>query len=477
MKVVDLPTASLTSRAATASDDHRLDLRDPRRSTSHEHGITTSCCTRRPVPRRANDARRHDPRPRRDHRRDPQCQGVIGGTSDPHAAYLLDPRAGRRRRCPGRAPERSSMRIAEMSPRTRRSTTYTTAACPHPGIEIARRQMKGLRRRGELRDQGRPRRTTSRASSTWSRSADRAVAGRRSRRFDRAAVADELFELTTEERRLAVGIKDNLIRLSVGLAGSGRPHRGPAPRRSIAPDLTGAGPVHRAHVGSLANAGIEPRRSAARGPSRRLVRAAPVSRRSSSTRCPARARIPPDRGATTRAGRPQDDRRASARPSHYAARGLAGERLPQLEVARRVRRDDHAQLRPRRRNRSRIQRPPRPAGRLREARDREKPKRRAVRHDRRRQRTRASRRSGRACSRRPRITETGSSGTTAARERHVGLPSRTKLRTGARRTARDRSRRGATAPATPDIAAIHSGHPSAGSDANRRRRPVPPDVR
>jgi len=142
------------------------------------------------------------------------CQGVLGGILDPHAAYLL---IRGLKTLPLRVEHQnaSAMRIAEMldaHPRVDRA--HYCGLPSHPGHEIARRQMKGFggvvsfEIKGDLD-------ATSRVVDAVEIPQIAPSLGGVESLIEQPALMS-FFELTTEER-LAVGIKDNLIRLSVGL--------------------------------------------------------------------------------------------------------------------------------------------------------------------------------------------------------------------------------------------------------------------
>lgn len=143
-----------------------------------------------------------------------ECQGVLGGILDPHAAYLL---IRGMKTLPLRVEHqnRSAQRIAEMLERHPRvERVHYCGLASHPGHEIARRQMKGFggvvsfEIKGDLD-------ATSRVVDAVRIPQIAPSLGGVETLIEQPSLMS-FFELTTEER-LAVGIKDNLIRLSVGL--------------------------------------------------------------------------------------------------------------------------------------------------------------------------------------------------------------------------------------------------------------------
>lgn len=143
-----------------------------------------------------------------------QTQGVLGGILDPHAAYLL---IRGLKTLPLRVEHqnRSAMRIAEMleaHPRVER--VHYCGLASHPGHEIARRQMTGFggvvsfEIRGGLDD-------ASRVVDAVEIPQIAPSLGGVETLIEQPSLMS-FFELTTEER-LAIGIRDNLVRLSVGL--------------------------------------------------------------------------------------------------------------------------------------------------------------------------------------------------------------------------------------------------------------------
>jgi cystathionine gamma-synthase len=142
------------------------------------------------------------------------CQGVLGGILDPHAAYLL---IRGLKTLPLRVEHQnaSAMRIAEvLAAHPKVDRVHYCGLPSHPGHEVARRQMKGFggvvsfEIKGGLDE-------TSRVVDAVEIPQIAPSLGGVETLIEQPALMS-FFELTTEER-LAVGIKDNLIRLSVGL--------------------------------------------------------------------------------------------------------------------------------------------------------------------------------------------------------------------------------------------------------------------
>ncbi len=143
-----------------------------------------------------------------------ETQGVLGGILDPHAAYLLI-RGLKTLAVRVAHQNRSAMRIAEMlaaHPRVER--VHYCGLPSHPGHEIARRQMKGFggvvsfEVKGDLD-------AASRVVDAVEIPQIAPSLGGVESLIEQPALMS-FFELTTDER-LAVGIRDNLIRLAVGL--------------------------------------------------------------------------------------------------------------------------------------------------------------------------------------------------------------------------------------------------------------------
>ena len=142
------------------------------------------------------------------------CQGVLGGIIDPHAAYLI---LRGLKTLPLRVERQneSALRIAEMlagHPRVER--VHYAGLRAHPGHDIAARQMRGFggvvsfEVRGDLE-------ATSRVVDGVRIFQIAPSLGGVESLIEQPALMS-FFELSTEDR-LAIGIKNNLIRLSVGL--------------------------------------------------------------------------------------------------------------------------------------------------------------------------------------------------------------------------------------------------------------------
>lgn len=142
------------------------------------------------------------------------CQGVLGGVMDPHAAYML---IRGLKTLPVRVERQnaSSLAIAEMlAGHPRVEAVHYAGLETHPDHETARRQMKGFGAvvsfevKGDLDD-------TSRIVDAAELFQIAPSLGGVESLIEQPALMS-FFELSTEER-LEVGIKNNLIRLSVGL--------------------------------------------------------------------------------------------------------------------------------------------------------------------------------------------------------------------------------------------------------------------
>jgi cystathionine gamma-synthase len=142
------------------------------------------------------------------------CQGILGGIIDPHAAYMI---LRGLKTLPLRVERQneSALRIAEMlagHPRVER--VHYAGLRAHPGHDIAARQMRGFggvvsfEVRGDLE-------ATSRVVDGVRIFQIAPSLGGVESLIEQPALMS-FFELSTEER-LAIGIKNNLIRLSVGL--------------------------------------------------------------------------------------------------------------------------------------------------------------------------------------------------------------------------------------------------------------------
>ena len=143
-----------------------------------------------------------------------QTQGVLGGILDPHAAYLLI-RGLKTLALRVEHQNRSAQRIAEMlagHPRVER--VHYCGLPSHPGHDVARRQMSGFggvvsfELRGDLD-------ATSRVVDAVRIPQIAPSLGGVESLIEQPSLMS-FFELTSEDR-LAVGIKDNLVRLAVGL--------------------------------------------------------------------------------------------------------------------------------------------------------------------------------------------------------------------------------------------------------------------
>jgi len=142
------------------------------------------------------------------------CQGVLGGVIDPHAAYML---IRGLKTLPVRIEYQnaSAMKVSEMlSTHPRVDAVHYAGLETHPGHEIARKQMKGFggvvsfEVKGDLDD-------TSRVVDATEIFQIAPSMGGVESLIEQPALMS-FFELSTEER-LEVGIKNNLIRLSIGL--------------------------------------------------------------------------------------------------------------------------------------------------------------------------------------------------------------------------------------------------------------------
>ncbi len=142
------------------------------------------------------------------------CQGVLGGVMDPHAAYLL---IRGLKTLPVRVERQnaSALAIAEMlSAHPRVEAVHYAGLESHPQHEIARRQMRGFgavvsfEYGGDLDE-------TSRVVDAARLFQIAPSLGGVESLIEQPALMS-FFELSTEER-LALGIKNNLVRLSIGL--------------------------------------------------------------------------------------------------------------------------------------------------------------------------------------------------------------------------------------------------------------------
>ncbi len=142
------------------------------------------------------------------------CQGVLGGILDAHAAYLL---IRGLKTLPVRVEHqnRSAQRIAEMlagHPRVAR--VYYCGLPDHPGHAIAARQMSGFGGVVSFEVSGDLAETSRVVDGVRIFQIAPSLGGVESLIEQPALMS--FFELSSEER-LAIGIKDNLVRLSVGL--------------------------------------------------------------------------------------------------------------------------------------------------------------------------------------------------------------------------------------------------------------------
>ena len=148
-----------------------------------------------------------------------QSQGMFGGILDPHAAYLLE-----------RGLKTAALRVAQQN-RTAQTVADCLAQHPkiervwypglasHPDHDIARAQMEGY---GGVvsfeigqRDDEEPLDTTSRFIDAMTIPYIAPSLGGVESLIEQPALMS-YYELSTEER-LAIGIKDNLVRFAVGI--------------------------------------------------------------------------------------------------------------------------------------------------------------------------------------------------------------------------------------------------------------------
>lgn len=142
------------------------------------------------------------------------CQGVLGGVVDPHAAYLI---IRGLKTLPVRVERQnaSALAIAEMLEAHPRVDAVHYAGLPsHPDHEIARRQMSGFGAVVSFEVKGDLDETSSVVDAAEIFQIAPSLGGVESLIEQPALMS--FFELSTEER-LEVGIKNNLIRISVGL--------------------------------------------------------------------------------------------------------------------------------------------------------------------------------------------------------------------------------------------------------------------
>jgi cystathionine gamma-synthase len=142
------------------------------------------------------------------------CQGILGGIIDPHAAYLI---IRGLKTLPLRVERQndSALRVAEMlASHPRVQQVHYAGLETHPGHDIAARQMRGFggvvsfELRGDLDE------TSQVVDGARIFQIAPSLGGVESLIEQPALMS--FFELSTEER-LAIGIKNNLIRLSIGL--------------------------------------------------------------------------------------------------------------------------------------------------------------------------------------------------------------------------------------------------------------------
>lgn len=142
------------------------------------------------------------------------CQGILGGVLDPHAAYLLI-RGLKTLPIRVRQQNETAQRIAEMlheHPRVKR--VYYCGLPSHENHEIAKAQMSGFGGVVSFELDGDLDATSAVVDGTQIFQIAPSLGGVESLIEQPALMS--FFELSTEER-LAVGIKNNLVRLSVGL--------------------------------------------------------------------------------------------------------------------------------------------------------------------------------------------------------------------------------------------------------------------
>jgi len=142
------------------------------------------------------------------------CQGVLGGVMDPHAAYLV---IRGLKTLPVRVERQnaSALQVAEMlAAHPRVAAVHYAGLASHPQHRVAAKQMRGFgavvsfELKGDLDD-------TSRVVDATRIFQIAPSLGGVESLIEQPALMS-FFELSTEER-LAVGIEDNLIRLSIGL--------------------------------------------------------------------------------------------------------------------------------------------------------------------------------------------------------------------------------------------------------------------
>jgi cystathionine gamma-synthase len=143
-----------------------------------------------------------------------ECQGVLGGVLDPHAAYLL---IRGLKTLPIRVAHQnaSALQLAQMleaHPRVKQ--TYYCGLPSHEGYDIACRQMTGFGGVVSFEFSGGLDETSAVVDRTRIFQIAPSLGGAESLIEQPALMS--FFELSSEER-LAIGIKENLIRVAVGL--------------------------------------------------------------------------------------------------------------------------------------------------------------------------------------------------------------------------------------------------------------------
>ena len=142
------------------------------------------------------------------------CRGSPGAIVDPFAAYLLV-RGLKTFALRMERQNTNAQAIAEfLAAHPRVAAVHYPGLPSHPEHDVAKQQMRGLRRRGVVRGARRSRRGLPRGRRLHDPLHRRLA--RRGGEPHRAARDHELLRAQTEER-LEIGIKDNLIRYSVGI--------------------------------------------------------------------------------------------------------------------------------------------------------------------------------------------------------------------------------------------------------------------
>ncbi|MFP6663228.1 MAG: aminotransferase class I/II-fold pyridoxal phosphate-dependent enzyme [Deltaproteobacteria bacterium] len=143
-----------------------------------------------------------------------ECQGVLGGVLDPHAAYLLI-RGLKTLPVRVRQQNESAQRVAEMlHEHPRVNKVYYCGLPSHEDHAIAAKQMTGFGGVISFEFDGGIDETSAVIDRTEIFQMAPSLGGVESLIEQPALMS--FFELSTEER-LAIGIKDNLVRLSIGL--------------------------------------------------------------------------------------------------------------------------------------------------------------------------------------------------------------------------------------------------------------------